>query len=180
MSLLGDAMFSVLQDSVLPPDVTARVSLEAGSTFGWERYVGPKGIAIGIDEFGHSAPGEQVTWNLLLHVLAWSSLCLQLLARSGCLQLLARSGCLQLLARSGCLQLLARSGCLQLLARSGCTAVSRCSHLATGLPLPDLLCWVMLLFLPDGLCQIHSKRDLPCLLYTAAKLYMWCPATPSL
>lgn len=66
-------MCSVLQDSVLPPDVTARVSLEAGSTFGWERYVGPKGIAIGIDEFGHSAPGEQPTWNLLLHVLAWSS-----------------------------------------------------------------------------------------------------------
>eukprot|EP00891_Asterochloris_glomerata_P002735 jgi/Astpho2/2735/Aster-00916 len=48
---------AMLQDSVLPPDVTARVSLEAGSTFGWERYVGPKGIAIGIDEFGHSAPG---------------------------------------------------------------------------------------------------------------------------
>ena len=53
--------------------MTARVSLEAGSTFGWERYVGPKGITIGIDEFGHSAPGEQTAWDLVLHVLAWSS-----------------------------------------------------------------------------------------------------------
>ena len=63
-------MSSVLQDSVLPPDVTARVSLEAGSTFGWERYVGSKGIAIGINEFGHSAPGEQTAWKMALHVLA--------------------------------------------------------------------------------------------------------------
>jgi transketolase len=34
------------------------VSLEAGSTFGWERIVGPGGLAIGIDHFGASAPAE--------------------------------------------------------------------------------------------------------------------------
>ena len=33
-----------------------RVSLEAGSTFGWVKYVGPKGTSVGIDEFGASAP----------------------------------------------------------------------------------------------------------------------------
>ncbi len=35
-----------------------RVSVEAGSTFGWERHVGPNGLAIGIDHFGASAPAE--------------------------------------------------------------------------------------------------------------------------
>ena len=45
------------KDSVLPPEVTARVSVEAGSTFGWQKWVGAKGECIGIDEFGASAPG---------------------------------------------------------------------------------------------------------------------------
>ena len=42
---------------MLPPDVEARVSIEAGSTFGWLRYVGFKGISIGVDTFGASGPG---------------------------------------------------------------------------------------------------------------------------
>ena len=45
---------------VLPPDVTARVSIEAGVTGGWERYVGPDGARIGVDRFGASAPGDVV------------------------------------------------------------------------------------------------------------------------
>lgn len=45
------------RNSVLPPDVKARVSVEAGSTYGWQRWVGDKGKSIGIDEFGASAPG---------------------------------------------------------------------------------------------------------------------------
>lgn len=45
---------------VLPRDVTARVSVEAASTFGWERWVGSKGVAIGLDRFGASAPYEQI------------------------------------------------------------------------------------------------------------------------
>jgi transketolase len=40
--------------------VTARVSIEAGVTQGWERYVGTEGTAIGVDRFGASAPGETV------------------------------------------------------------------------------------------------------------------------
>ncbi len=45
------------RDAVLPPSVTARVSVEAGATFGWCRWIGDEGIAIGIDRFGASAPG---------------------------------------------------------------------------------------------------------------------------
>jgi len=45
---------------VLPPDVRARVSVEAGSPFGWERYVGRDGVVIGVDRFGASAPGPVV------------------------------------------------------------------------------------------------------------------------
>jgi transketolase len=42
---------------VLPPNVTARVAIEAGSTHGWAEYVGLHGATIGIDRFGASAPG---------------------------------------------------------------------------------------------------------------------------
>ena len=44
------------QESVLPSSCTKRVSLEAATTFGWERFVGNRGLAIGIDHFGGSAP----------------------------------------------------------------------------------------------------------------------------
>lgn len=46
------------RDEVLPPQVTARVSVEAASTFGWSRWVGSAGRAIGLDHFGASAPAE--------------------------------------------------------------------------------------------------------------------------
>lgn len=46
------------RELVLPAAVTARVSVEAGVTFGWSRWVGDRGVAIGIDRFGASAPGE--------------------------------------------------------------------------------------------------------------------------
>ncbi len=44
--------------SVLPPTVRVRVSVEAGVTLGWERWVGDAGVAIGLDRYGASAPGE--------------------------------------------------------------------------------------------------------------------------
>jgi transketolase len=44
------------RDAVLPPSVTARLAVEAGVTFGWERYVGAKGAVHGINHFGASAP----------------------------------------------------------------------------------------------------------------------------
>ena len=46
-------------ESVLPPTVKRRVSVEAGTTFGWHRWVGNEGVALGIDTFGISAPYEQ-------------------------------------------------------------------------------------------------------------------------
>jgi transketolase len=44
------------RESVLPSAVTARVSVEMAATFGWDRYVGPKGRKIGMHRFGASAP----------------------------------------------------------------------------------------------------------------------------
>jgi transketolase len=44
------------RDSVLPPGITARVSVEAGSVIGWDRYVGMTGARIGMHSFGSSAP----------------------------------------------------------------------------------------------------------------------------
>ncbi|MBS0269558.1 MAG: transketolase [Proteobacteria bacterium] len=44
------------RDSVLPPAVKARVSVEAGAVIGWDRYVGPTGARIGMHSFGASAP----------------------------------------------------------------------------------------------------------------------------
>jgi len=46
------------RELVLPSRITARVSLEAGATFGWHRWVGDRGASLGIDHFGASAPGE--------------------------------------------------------------------------------------------------------------------------
>jgi transketolase len=48
------------RDSVLPPDVTARVSVEQATVVGWERYVGLKGKAIGMRSFGASAPLKEL------------------------------------------------------------------------------------------------------------------------
>ena len=44
------------RDSVLPPEITARVSVEAGSVIGWDRYAGANGARIGMHTFGASAP----------------------------------------------------------------------------------------------------------------------------
>src|SRR5262245_30944086 len=48
------------QDSVLPPDVTARIAVEQASTFGWERYVGASGRIMGMKTFGASAPLKEL------------------------------------------------------------------------------------------------------------------------
>jgi transketolase len=48
------------RDSVLPPEIEARVAIEQASTFGWERYVGRKGRVIGMHTFGASAPLKEL------------------------------------------------------------------------------------------------------------------------
>jgi transketolase len=53
---LFDSQSEEYHAKVLPPDVAARVAVEQAATFGWEKYVGPKGIIIGMKRFGASAP----------------------------------------------------------------------------------------------------------------------------
>jgi transketolase len=48
------------RESVLPPNVTARVAVEQASTFGWERYVGTSGQVVGMHTFGASAPLKEL------------------------------------------------------------------------------------------------------------------------
>ena len=48
------------REEVLPPTVTARVSVEQAGTLGWSRYVGPGGICLGMKTFGASAPLQQL------------------------------------------------------------------------------------------------------------------------
>jgi transketolase len=55
-----EAQDKAYQDSVLPPSVAARVSIEAGVTFGWSKWLGNGGKAIGIDHYGASAPAEVI------------------------------------------------------------------------------------------------------------------------
>ncbi len=55
---LFEAMPAEYRKEVLPPSVSARIAVEAGVSMGWERYVGPEGVVIGIDRFGASAPGS--------------------------------------------------------------------------------------------------------------------------
>jgi transketolase len=57
---LFDAQPQSYRDEVLPPDVTKRVSLEAAVTFGWHKYVGPEGCALGVDRFGESGNYKDV------------------------------------------------------------------------------------------------------------------------
>jgi transketolase len=56
---LFDAQDAAYRADLLPEGVL-RVSIEAGTTFGWERYIGPGGLAVGIDRFGASAPAEDL------------------------------------------------------------------------------------------------------------------------
>jgi transketolase len=48
------------RESVIPRDVSARVSVEAGVTLGWERWVGDAGAIVGLDHFGASAPAGTI------------------------------------------------------------------------------------------------------------------------
>ena len=51
------------RESVLPASVGARVSMEAGATLGWSKWVGDQGISLGIDRFGISAPYQEIYEN---------------------------------------------------------------------------------------------------------------------
>jgi transketolase len=55
-----DVQDQAYRDSVLPPSVRKRVSVEAGVSLGWERWVGDEGAIIGLDHFGASAPAGTI------------------------------------------------------------------------------------------------------------------------
>ncbi len=80
---LFEAQPSEYRDEVLPPSVEARVSVEAGITFGWERWVGRHGVSVGIDRYGASAPAERVFEELGLTVAAVAAAAAGVLARVG-------------------------------------------------------------------------------------------------
>ncbi len=61
---LFEAQPEAYRESVLPPSVRARVSVEAASPLGWERYAGNGGAILGLRRFGASAPGAIVMRNL--------------------------------------------------------------------------------------------------------------------
>ncbi|HEX9933069.1 MAG TPA: transketolase [Allosphingosinicella sp.] len=54
-----DAQDGAYRADLLPEDAL-KVSIEAGTTLGWERYIGPRGLAVGLDRFGASAPGDDL------------------------------------------------------------------------------------------------------------------------
>jgi transketolase len=55
-----EAQDRAYRDSVLPPDVRKRVSVEVGVSLGWERWVGDEGAIIGLDHYGASAPAGTI------------------------------------------------------------------------------------------------------------------------
>lgn len=57
---LFEAQSAAYKESVLPAACRRRVTVEAGSTFGWERYAGPEGLMIGLNRFGDSAPYKKL------------------------------------------------------------------------------------------------------------------------
>ncbi len=57
---LFEAQDETYKESVLPASVTNRVSIEAGTTLGWQKWVGLDGITIGVDRFGASAPYQKI------------------------------------------------------------------------------------------------------------------------
>ena len=57
---LFDRQDQSYRDQVLPPEISARISVEQAATLGWERYVGLKGRMIGMHSFGASAPAKDL------------------------------------------------------------------------------------------------------------------------
>ena len=73
------AQDAAYRESVLPKAITARVSIEAGVTLGWERHLGFEGIAIGLNRYGASAPHKAIYENLGLTAEAMVEAALSLL-----------------------------------------------------------------------------------------------------
>ncbi|HEX7362002.1 MAG TPA: transketolase [Bryobacteraceae bacterium] len=78
---LFEAQNPAYRESILPKAATRRVAVEAGATFGWERWTGDNGIVIGIDHYGASAPGDEIMRNFGLTAEHVTSAALRLIGR---------------------------------------------------------------------------------------------------
>jgi transketolase len=70
------------RESVLPKRIKARVTVEAGSPLGWQRWAGDEGAIIGLERFGASAPGDVVLQNLGFTAEHVTSAALRVLGRT--------------------------------------------------------------------------------------------------
>lgn len=77
------AQSAAYRDTVLPPHLKARVSIEAGATLGWERHIGESGKAIGLDRFGASAPYKTIYEKVGLTPEAMAEAALLVIGRDG-------------------------------------------------------------------------------------------------
>ena len=80
---LFEAQSQEYRDSVLPPSVTARLSIEAGVGLGWHRWVGDRGDIMSIEHFGASAPYKEIYQHFGLTVGDAVARALKLLGRGG-------------------------------------------------------------------------------------------------
>lgn len=63
-----EAQSEEYKNAVIPPELKKRMTIEAGTTYGWAKYAGDHGVMIGIDEFGMSAPSDIVLRELGMSV----------------------------------------------------------------------------------------------------------------
>ncbi|MBV8834734.1 MAG: hypothetical protein JO108_36535, partial [Acidobacteriaceae bacterium] len=70
------------RESVLPKGIRKRVTVEAGTSYGWHRWAGDEGTIIGIDHYGASAPGAEVMKNFGFTAEHVTSVALRLLGRN--------------------------------------------------------------------------------------------------
>ncbi len=79
---LFEAQDARYRESILPKSIKKRVAVEAGATYGWERWAGDEGIIIGIDHYGASAPGAEIMKNFGFTAEHVTAAALRLLGRN--------------------------------------------------------------------------------------------------
>jgi transketolase len=70
------------KESILPKSIKRRITVEAGSTFGWAEWAGDEGVSIGIDHYGASAPGGEIMKHFGFTAEHVTSAALRLLGRA--------------------------------------------------------------------------------------------------
>lgn len=85
VSMPGMSLFekqdAAYRESVLPKAVRKRVTVEAATTFGWDRWAGDEGVMIGIDHYGASAPGDIIMKNFGFTVGAVAGAALRMMGK---------------------------------------------------------------------------------------------------